>query len=53
MDGAEVNVADKVAFKGMMLDGVPNFAFTIGYTNSAGRRRGIHALSPAGAMNGP
>ena len=35
VDGAEVNVADKVAFKGMMLDGVPNFAFTFGYTNSS------------------
>ena len=35
VDGAEVNVADRVAFKGMMLDGVPNFAFTIGYTNSS------------------
>ena len=35
VDGAEVNVAEKVAFKGMMLDGVPNFAFTIGYTNSS------------------
>ncbi len=35
VDAAEVNVADKVAFKGLMLDGVPNFAFTIGYTNSS------------------
>jgi monooxygenase len=35
VDGDEVNVADKVAFKSMMLDGVPNFAFTIGYINSS------------------
>ena len=28
-------MADKVAFKGFMLDGVPNFAFTFGYTNSS------------------
>ncbi|MET0758371.1 MAG: NAD(P)/FAD-dependent oxidoreductase [Mycobacterium sp.] len=35
VDGAEVNVADKVAFKGMMLEGIPNFAYTIGYTNSS------------------
>ena len=35
VDGVEVNVADRVAFKGLMLDGVPNFAFTFGYTNSS------------------
>ena len=35
VDGAEVNVADRVVFKGLMLDGVPNFAFTFGYTNSS------------------
>ena len=35
VDGIEVNVADRVAFKGFMLDGVPNFAFTFGYTNSS------------------
>ncbi len=35
VDGVEVNVADQVAFKGIMLDGVPNFAFTFGYTNSS------------------
>ncbi len=35
VDGIEVNVADRVAFKGLMLDGVPNFAFTFGYTNSS------------------
>jgi monooxygenase len=35
VDGVEVNVADRVAFKGLLLDGVPNFAFTFGYTNSS------------------
>ena len=35
VDGEPVNVADRVAYKGMMLDGVPNFAFTFGYTNSS------------------
>ena len=28
-------MADRVAYKGLMLDGVPNFAFTFGYTNSS------------------
>ncbi|MEU8073776.1 transglutaminase domain-containing protein, partial [Micromonospora sp. NPDC049151] len=31
-DGAEVDLASTVAYKGMMLSGVPNFAMTIGYT---------------------
>lgn len=35
VDGTEVNVADKVAFKGFMLDGIPNFAYSFGYTNSS------------------
>jgi cation diffusion facilitator CzcD-associated flavoprotein CzcO len=35
VDGVEVNVADRVVFKGFMLDNVPNFAFTFGYTNSS------------------
>ena len=35
VDGVEVNVPDRVTFKGLMLDGVPNFAFTFGYTNSS------------------
>lgn len=35
VDGEPVDFADKVAFKGMMLSGVPNFAFAIGYTNSS------------------
>ncbi|MGH6646616.1 flavin-containing monooxygenase [Aquabacterium sp.] len=35
VDGEAVDLSRKVAFKGMMLDGIPNFAFAIGYTNSS------------------
>ncbi len=35
VDGAKVAVPERVAFKGMMLDGVPNLAFAIGYTNAS------------------
>jgi cation diffusion facilitator CzcD-associated flavoprotein CzcO len=35
VDGAPVNLPEKVAFKGMMLDGVPNFSFSVGYTNAS------------------
>lgn len=35
MDGQAVNLADKVAYKGMMLSDIPNFVFAIGYTNSS------------------
>jgi cation diffusion facilitator CzcD-associated flavoprotein CzcO len=35
VDGTQVNLSDTVAFKAMMLSGVPNFAFVIGYTNIA------------------
>ena len=35
VDGTPVDVADTVAYKGMMLSGVPNFAWTIGYTNAS------------------
>jgi monooxygenase len=35
VDGAEVDLANTVAYKGMMLSGVPNFAMTIGYTNAS------------------
>jgi cation diffusion facilitator CzcD-associated flavoprotein CzcO len=35
VDGSPVDVADTFAFKGMMLSGVPNFAFAVGYTNSS------------------
>jgi cation diffusion facilitator CzcD-associated flavoprotein CzcO len=35
VDGTSIAPQDTVAFKGMMLSGVPNFAFAIGYTNSS------------------
>ncbi len=35
VDGAPVPVNERLAYKGMMLSGVPNFAFAIGYTNSS------------------
>ena len=35
IDGQIVRVPEHVAYKGMMLDGVPNFAFALGYTNAA------------------
>lgn len=35
VDGERVEVARKVAYKGMMLCGVPNHAFALGYTNAS------------------
>ncbi|MFE0021096.1 flavin-containing monooxygenase [Amycolatopsis sp. NPDC059021] len=35
VDGREVELPETMAYKGMMLSGVPNFAFTIGYTNAS------------------
>jgi monooxygenase len=35
VDGVPVHAGDTVAYKGMMLSGVPNFAFAFGYTNSS------------------
>ncbi len=35
VDGAEIKLNDTVAYKGMMLSGVPNFALTLGYTNAS------------------
>ncbi|PZF98145.1 flavin-containing monooxygenase [Micromonospora deserti] len=35
VDGVDVDLARTVAYKGMMLSGVPNFALTIGYTNAS------------------
>jgi monooxygenase len=33
VDGEPVVIPQRVAYKGMMLDGVPNMAFALGYTN--------------------
>ena len=35
VDGEEINAAEHLAFRGMMLSDIPNFAFAIGYTNSS------------------
>ena len=35
VDGEEVDVPGKMTYKGMMLSGVPNCAFTVGYTNAS------------------
>lgn len=35
LDGEPVDLADTVAYRGVMLSGLPNFAFAIGYTNSS------------------
>ncbi|WP_067813092.1 flavin-containing monooxygenase [Nocardia inohanensis] len=35
VDGRTIELPDTMAYKGMMLSGVPNFAFTIGYTNAS------------------
>jgi cation diffusion facilitator CzcD-associated flavoprotein CzcO len=35
VDGEPVELSKKMAYKGMMLSGVPNCAFTVGYTNAS------------------
>ena len=35
VDGARVNVADRLSYKGMMLNDVPNLALAFGYTNAS------------------
>jgi monooxygenase len=35
VDGDDVHLPDTMAYKGMMLSGVPNFAYVIGYTNAS------------------
>ena len=35
VDGEPVAIPERVAYKGMMLDGVPNLAFALGYTNAS------------------
>jgi monooxygenase len=35
VDGEEVDLPRAMTYKGMMLSGVPNFAFTVGYTNAS------------------
>jgi cation diffusion facilitator CzcD-associated flavoprotein CzcO len=35
VDGVAVHLPDTMAYKGMLLSGVPNFVFTVGYTNAS------------------
>lgn len=35
VDGREIELPDTMAYKGVMLSGVPNFAYVIGYTNAS------------------
>ena len=35
VDGRAVELPERMAYKGMMLSGVPNCAFTVGYTNAS------------------
>ncbi len=35
IDGEELDMPGKMTYKGMMLSGVPNAAFTVGYTNAS------------------
>jgi cation diffusion facilitator CzcD-associated flavoprotein CzcO len=35
IDGAPLDLASKLTYKGMMLEGVPNFAIAVGYTNAS------------------
>jgi monooxygenase len=35
VDGADIDLSATVAYKGMMLSGVPNFALTLGYSNAS------------------
>jgi monooxygenase len=35
VDGQVVTLADTMSYKGMMLSGVPNMAFSVGYTNAS------------------
>jgi cation diffusion facilitator CzcD-associated flavoprotein CzcO len=35
VDGRDIKLPETVAYKGMMLSGVPNFALTLGYTNAS------------------
>jgi cation diffusion facilitator CzcD-associated flavoprotein CzcO len=35
VDGEEIDIAETVGYKGMMLSGIPNMALTLGYTNAS------------------
>ncbi|WP_063043865.1 flavin-containing monooxygenase [Nocardia pseudovaccinii] len=35
VDGTPVDIGSTLSYKGMLLGGIPNFAFTVGYTNAS------------------
>ena len=35
VDGVKVDPTERMVYKGLMLDGIPNFAFVVGYTNAS------------------
>jgi monooxygenase len=35
VDGRDVELPERITYKGMMLEGVPNMAFAVGYTNAS------------------
>lgn len=35
IDGQELDASERLVYKGMMLDNIPNLAFAVGYTNSS------------------
>jgi cation diffusion facilitator CzcD-associated flavoprotein CzcO len=35
IDGEDVDLTERMTYKGMMLSGIPNLAFTLGYTNAS------------------
>jgi monooxygenase len=35
VDGREIDISETMSYKGMMLSGVPNMAFALGYTNAS------------------
>jgi monooxygenase len=35
IDGTPINLAGRLSYKGMMLRGIPNFSFTLGYSNAS------------------
>ena len=35
INGKPIDISDSYSYKGMMLSGVPNFAFSVGYTNAS------------------
>ncbi|MFX4039755.1 FAD-containing monooxygenase EthA, partial [Enterococcus faecalis] len=35
IDGQQVDITTTMAYKGMMLSGIPNMAYTVGYTNAS------------------